>query len=59
MSDDKTKRGGPDRRRVNPGEEYEVRHEAKKMGVPKEKVKDAADKAGPMRDKVEKEIRSH
>jgi uncharacterized protein DUF3606 len=33
MSDDKTKRGGADRQRIDVNEDYECRHWAKKFGV--------------------------
>jgi hypothetical protein len=58
MSDDKTNRGGQDRKRVAGGQEHETRYEAKKMDVSQDEVKRAAKAAGPSRSKVEKEIRT-
>ena len=57
MSDDKSKRGEQDRRRINPNEEYEVRHEAEKLGVSAERVREAIKKVGDSREAVEREIR--
>lgn len=57
MSDDKSKRGPADRRRINPNEEYEVRHEAEKLGVSPEQVRAAIKKVGDSREAVEREIR--
>jgi hypothetical protein len=57
MSDDKNKRGEQDRRRVNPNEDYEVRHEAEKLGVSTERVRAAIKKVGDSREAIEREIR--
>ncbi|WP_343226968.1 DUF3606 domain-containing protein [Luteolibacter arcticus] len=56
MSDDKSKTGGPDRDRINTGEDYEVRDWSKKFGVTPEELKKAADKVGPMADDVKREL---
>jgi len=53
-----TSRGrAQDRAKVAGGQDYEVRHEAKKEGVSKDTVKKAVKKAGNSRKKVEAEIR--
>lgn len=57
MSDDKSKRGPEDRRRINPNEDYEVNYEAEKLGVSAERVREAIKKVGDSREAVEKEIR--
>lgn len=54
MSDDKTKRGEPDRRRVSANESYEVDYLAKKTGLPAPLVKKVIQQEGPMRSDVEK-----
>jgi hypothetical protein len=38
MADDKSKRGGPDRRKVAGGEGYEVDYFARKHGITKEQA---------------------
>jgi len=57
MSDDKTKTGGPDRLRINPGEDYEVRDWARKFGVSEERLRAAVRKVGPMAADVERELK--
>jgi hypothetical protein len=57
MADDKSKAGRQDRDRVNQGEEYEVRHEARKTGATPDQVREAAEKSGPMRKDVEQDLR--
>lgn len=54
MSDDKTKRGESDRRRVSANEPYEVDYLAKKTGLPAPLVKKVIEQEGPMRSDVEK-----
>jgi len=56
MADDKTQAGGPDRQRINTGEEYELRDWSKKFGVTPEQLKDAVKKVGPMADDVKREL---
>jgi hypothetical protein len=46
MADDKTKRGGQDRSRINLHEDYEVRHWTKKFRVTKEELERAVKAAG-------------
>lgn len=57
MSDDLSKRGKPDRIRVNPKEPYEVRDWAKHWGVTQQDVVDAEKNVGPMANDVEAELR--
>jgi len=56
MVDDTTKRGGPDRDRINPDKDYEVRLWAEKWGVSREQLKQAVQKAGPMAEDVAREL---
>jgi hypothetical protein len=52
-----TKRGrAQDRRRVAGGQDWEVRHEARKTGKSRGAVKRAVKRAGPSRKKVEKAL---
>ncbi|MBW9052460.1 DUF3606 domain-containing protein [Rhizobium mesosinicum] len=48
-----------DRAKVAAGQDHEVRYEAKKEGVPKDKVRKAVKTAGNSRKKVEAEIGRH
>jgi Protein of unknown function (DUF3606) len=57
MSDDKTKTGDSDRKRVNIHEDYELRDWSKKWGVSEQQVKDAVAKVGVMADDVERELK--
>jgi hypothetical protein len=57
VPDDRKKRGKPDPERVSTKEKYELRHEAKKMGVILADVERAAKKVGPMRKNIEPELR--
>lgn len=45
MSDDKSKTGGQDRKRINTSEDYEVRDWAKKFGVTPDELKAAGNEA--------------
>jgi len=56
MADDLTKRGQPDRDRVNVHEDWEVRDWAKKLGVTPQQLKDAEKKVGPMAKDIKKEL---
>ena len=49
MSDDKTNRGGADRKRIDVGQDYECRHWAEKFGVSPDELKRAVMKVGPTR----------
>lgn len=46
MSDDKTKSGGQDRKRISLDEDYEVRDWSKKFGVTAEELKAAVKAVG-------------
>ena len=46
IMDDKTKRGGQDRTRINTSEEYELRDWAEKFGVTPEELKEAVRASG-------------
>ena len=57
MSDDKSNRGGQDRKRINVNEDYELQDWAKKFGVSKERLKEAIRVAGDQADKVEQHLK--
>ena len=57
MTDDKSKSGGEDRRRISLTEDYEVRDWAAKFGVSEERLRQAVDKVGDQADAVEQELR--
>jgi hypothetical protein len=57
MSDDKNKRSGPDRSRINVNEGYEVEYWTKKFGCSPEELKDAVKKVGVMAEDVEAELK--
>ena len=46
MADDKTKRGTPDRSRINVNEEYEIRYWTKELGVSAERLRELVTKHG-------------
>jgi hypothetical protein len=52
MADDKSKRGGPDRRRVAGGQAYEVSYFARKHNITAEQAREVIAQAGPSRDKA-------
>jgi hypothetical protein len=52
MADDKTKRGGADRRQVAGGEGYEVKYFAKKHGITKDQAQGLITKVGNDRAKL-------
>jgi hypothetical protein len=58
MSDDKTKRGGADRRRISLSEDYEVRDWSEKFGVSHDDLREAVHKVGDQADDVERYLRS-
>jgi len=58
MSDDKSKPGGQDRRRINVNEDYEVRDWSKKFGVTAELLKAAVEAVGTDAQTVEKHLKS-
>ena len=57
MSDDKSKTGGADRKRINLSEPYEVRDWSKKFGVSSEQLQDAVKRVGDRADDVEKHLK--
>jgi len=52
MADDKSKRGGTDRRRVAGGEGYEVNYFARKHGISKDQAQKLIDQVGNDRNKL-------
>jgi hypothetical protein len=52
MSDDKTKTGGQDRKRINVHEDYELRDWSKSLGVTPERLKEAVAAVGDNAEKV-------
>jgi hypothetical protein len=46
MSDDKSQSGGQERKRINTGEDYEVRDWSEKLGVTPDKLKAAVRAVG-------------
>ena len=46
MSDDKDKRGSPDRNRISLSEDYEVRDWSKSLGVTEQQLRSAIENAG-------------
>jgi hypothetical protein len=59
MTDNKNNRDERDRSRVASGEEYELRYLAEKLNVSAEEVRNAIEKVGNNRDKVEEYIRGN
>ena len=57
MPDDKSKRGGADRKRVAGEQKHEVAYVAKKTGKSPATVKKAVKAAGPSRFKVETNLK--
>jgi len=57
MSDDKSKRGGADRDRINVHEDYELRYWSEKFGVSPEKLKETVQRVGVMVTDVERELK--
>ena len=56
MSDDTSERGGADRKRINPNEDYEVRYWSEKFGVAPEILKEAVKHVGPMVEDVQRAV---
>jgi len=52
MSDDKGKRGSPDRDRIDMNDEDEVRNWTKSLGISREELQRAVQAAGNQADKV-------
>jgi hypothetical protein len=59
MTDDKTKRGGQDRARINIHEDYEVRDWADKFGVTHQQLIEAVQVVGDRAEDVEKHLKRH
>jgi len=58
MSDDRTQRGGQDRKRINVNEDYEVTDWAKKFGVSPEELRRAVAEVGDRAADVEDLLKS-
>jgi len=58
MSDDKTKTGGQDRKRINVNEDYELRDWAAKFGVTTQQIKDAVAQVGDRAVEVEQYLKT-
>jgi len=56
MADSKSKKGKPDRDRINVGEDYEVRYWAEKFVVTRDELKEAVRRVGPMAKDVAKHL---
>lgn len=57
MSDDKTKTGGQDRKRINLNEDYEVRDWTKSLGVTEQQLRDAVKAVGDSAEKVREHLK--
>ena len=57
MPDDKSKRGGQDRKRINVNEDYELRDWSKKFGVSQDELKAAVKAVGASASAVEKHLK--
>ena len=56
MSDDKSKRSGPDRSKINMSEDYEVKYWAKELGITRDELQKVIDKVGNSAAAVRKEL---
>jgi hypothetical protein len=56
MSDDKNKRSGQDRLRINVHEDYELRDWSNRLGVSPERLKELVKKHGPMAADIRKAL---
>ena len=56
MADDKTKRGQPDRSKINMSEDHEVQYWTKHLGVSREELQRAIDKVGNSAATVRKQL---
>lgn len=56
MSDDRTKRGPQDSKRINVDEDYELRYWSHSLNVSPEKLKQTVQKVGVMADDVRREL---
>lgn len=57
MSDDKSNRGSPDRKRIDMNDPDEVRHWTKSLGVTPEELKAAVERVGTSAEKVRESLR--
>jgi len=57
MSDDKSKSGGQDRKRINVNEDYELRDWSKRFGVSAAELKKAVAAIGDSAEKVQQHLR--
>jgi len=57
MPDDKTKRGGQDRTRIDINEDYELRDWSEKFGVSKDRLKEAVQAVGDKAADVQKYLK--
>jgi hypothetical protein len=57
MTDDLSKRGSQDRKRINVNEPHELRRWAQKFGCTEDELRAAVKQAGPMADDVERAIK--
>ena len=56
MADDKSKRSGPDRSKINMSEDYEVKYWAKELGITRDELQKVIDKVGNSAAAVRKEL---
>jgi hypothetical protein len=57
MPDDRTQRGGQDRKRINVNQDHELRNWAQKFGVSTEELKKAVQSAGDSAEAVERHLK--
>jgi len=57
MSDDKSKRGAPDNRRIDIHDPNEIRHWTKSLGVTEQQLKEAVARVGTSAEKVRESLR--
>lgn len=56
MSDDKSRAGGQDRKRISLSDDYEVRDWSEKFGVTPDRLREAVGKVGSQVEDVEREL---
>jgi len=59
MADDLKQTGKPDDQRINVDQDHELSYWSEKLGVSRDKLREAVAKAGPMVRNVERELRGH
>jgi len=57
MSDDTSKRGGQDRKRISVGQEHELRDWSRKFGVSPDEIKKAVAQVGDRAEDVERHLK--